>query len=608
MQRITKFSAIIGFLAVMTFVIGMFMYMPTLTEKGFSFSPESVFALGTGGDGGCCGGGGGDGGGGGRDGGGGGGCTHNCNPQPKHPVCTLNVSPTTIYKGESATLTWTTNNASVASIDQGIGSVSLNGNKSVSPTETTTYTLTASGYGETVTCSKTVTVKIKVYDPVCTLNLNPTSIKKGESATLTWTTSNADSVSINQGIGQVSANGNTSVSPTQNTTYTLTATGNGKTVTCEKYITITEIPGLSCDSFNASPSSFGKGGGTTNLSWNTTGATSVSIDQGIGGVAQDGNMSVGVSNSKTFTLTASNAQNTVTCQTSVSVETDQGCTSNCGGGGGGGSSRPSCKFFKASDKDIEEGDKVTLSWETRRGEEILIKDNHGEELLDSDDDDDVDEGSLVVYPDRDTTYTLRVEGKNNKTDSCTVKVNVDDEVRVTTVRDRQPVTTITFREVPYTGFDAGPMLAGLFYALLAAWALVASYIVVIKKGSVMGFSLATAGIAGATGAKFASAPVIARAAVAAPTNLPVATDEEEEEEEVVEEESTDGEEDSAIQNRAFASGIILSADALVAVKNAGTNAEERLTIIDAVISRAKESFAREDGWIALDRARISTLF
>jgi hypothetical protein len=705
MQRITKFSAIIGFLAVMTFVIGLFMYMPTMTNQGASISPAVAVAFTTGGGGtgcGSCGGGGG----GGNGGGGNGGSWYNPPTPPPppppppvyvpRPVCALDAAPTTINRGDSVTLTWSTSNASSVSINQGIGSVSRNGSKIVSPQQNTTYTLTASGNGKTVTCSKTITVHIPVPDPVCTFDAAPTTINQGQSATLSWTTQNASSVSINQGIGSVNANGSRSVSPSQNTTYTLTASGNGKTVTCSKTITV-HIPtpdpvctfdaapttitngqsstlswttqnassvsidqgiggvnangsrsvspsqnttytltasgngktvtcsktivvnpvvhNLSCDSFTASPSSFGVGGGTTNLSWNTTGASSVSIDQGVGSVSVDGNYSLSVGSSKTFTLTASNGQNTVQCQTSVSVDTNTGCTSNCGGGGGGGTSRPSCKLFTASDRNIEAGDKVTLSWETRRGKEILIKDNHGEEILDSNDDDDVDEGTVVVYPKKDTTYTLKVEGKNRKTDSCTVKVNVDDEVTVTTVRDRQPVTTITFRDVPYTGFDAGPMLAGLFYALLAAWALVASYIIVVKKGSVMGLSLATIGAAG-IGARFASkkasvaAPVVARAAVAAPANLPVATDEDEEEEEVVEDDEDDmgGEEDSLLQNRAFASGIILSMDALAAVKRAGSNTNERLTIIDAVIARAKESFPREDGWISLDKARISSLF
>jgi hypothetical protein len=524
------------------------------------------------------------------------------------PVCTLNAAPMTITKGQHATLTWTTTNATAVKVN-GV-TVALGGSQVVTPQQTTTYTLTATGNGKIVTCAKTVTVVPPTLDPRCEMDAAPTTITAGQSSKLSWSTWNVTSAAISPTIGSVALNAindNQMVTPAQTTTYTLTASGNGKTITCAKTITVTPVVvGLSCDQFVASPSHFGVGGGTTKLTWNTTGASSVSISD-IGNVGVDGNIDYNTSQSKTFTLTASNGQNQVQCQTSVSVDTNTGCTSNCGGGSNGGTSRPSCKFFKASDKDVEEGDKVTLSWETSRGQELLIKDNHGEEILDSNDDDEVDEGSIVVYPKKDTTYTLKVEGKSNKTDSCTVKVNVDDEVTVTTVRDRQPVTTITFRDVPYTGFDAGPMLAGLFYALLAAWALVASYIVVIKKGSVMGFSLATVGMA--QGASY-KAPVVARTATpVAPSNLPVARDDEDEEE--ADDEAADevvGDEDAVLENRAFALGIILSKDALEVVKRADQDVASQLTIIDAIAARAKESFPREDGWIALDKARITTLF
>ena len=44
--------------------------------------------------------------------------------------------------GQSANLSWSSVNATSVSIDQGIGSVSVSGNRSVSPTVTTTYTIT----------------------------------------------------------------------------------------------------------------------------------------------------------------------------------------------------------------------------------------------------------------------------------------------------------------------------------------------------------------------------------------------------------------------------------------------------------------------------------
>ena len=63
-------------------------------------------------------------------------------PQP--PTASLNVLPSTITAGGTATLSWNTGNAVSASIDNGIGSVAVpSGSQPVSPAATTTYTLTA---------------------------------------------------------------------------------------------------------------------------------------------------------------------------------------------------------------------------------------------------------------------------------------------------------------------------------------------------------------------------------------------------------------------------------------------------------------------------------
>lgn len=74
------------------------------------------------------------------------------------PTASFSVSATSITSGQSVTLTWSTTNATTASIDQGIGAVATSSTKVVSPTATTIYTLTATGAGGTVTQSVTVTV------------------------------------------------------------------------------------------------------------------------------------------------------------------------------------------------------------------------------------------------------------------------------------------------------------------------------------------------------------------------------------------------------------------------------------------------------------------
>ncbi|MDE2757688.1 MAG: peptidoglycan-associated lipoprotein Pal [Acidobacteriota bacterium] len=79
-------------------------------------------------------------------------------PPPPKPTATLSANPTTIQKGKSSTLTWSTSNATNVSINQGVGDVSTSGSRSVSPGSSTTYTLTAKGEGGSVTASARVTV------------------------------------------------------------------------------------------------------------------------------------------------------------------------------------------------------------------------------------------------------------------------------------------------------------------------------------------------------------------------------------------------------------------------------------------------------------------
>lgn len=80
-------------------------------------------------------------------------------PSPA-PTSTLSALPGTITQGASSSLSWTSTNATSASINNGVGAVTpvAGGSVSVSPMTTTTYTLTASGPGGQSTSQATVTV------------------------------------------------------------------------------------------------------------------------------------------------------------------------------------------------------------------------------------------------------------------------------------------------------------------------------------------------------------------------------------------------------------------------------------------------------------------
>lgn len=76
------------------------------------------------------------------------------------PWCELRVSPTRIEDGERATLRWETENATYASINQGVGRVDEDGgSERVSPSRDTTYRMTVrNSDGDEETCSATLRV------------------------------------------------------------------------------------------------------------------------------------------------------------------------------------------------------------------------------------------------------------------------------------------------------------------------------------------------------------------------------------------------------------------------------------------------------------------
>ncbi len=81
------------------------------------------------------------------------------------PTVAIAAAPLTILPGQASTLTWNSSNATDAEIDQGIGSVDLNGSIDVYPTETTTYTITVLGSEITENASITVNVERKLTYP-----------------------------------------------------------------------------------------------------------------------------------------------------------------------------------------------------------------------------------------------------------------------------------------------------------------------------------------------------------------------------------------------------------------------------------------------------------
>jgi peptidoglycan-associated lipoprotein len=70
-------------------------------------------------------------------------------PPAARPTVTLQANPTSINKGDSTTLSWSSTNATQLTISPEVGAVAPEGSTKVTPSDSTTYTITASGPGGT---------------------------------------------------------------------------------------------------------------------------------------------------------------------------------------------------------------------------------------------------------------------------------------------------------------------------------------------------------------------------------------------------------------------------------------------------------------------------
>ncbi|MFO0673517.1 MAG: hypothetical protein U0235_28525 [Polyangiaceae bacterium] len=106
---------------------------------------------------------------------------------------------------------------------------------------------------------------------------------------------------------------------TQTTTFTLKATNVLGESTATALVTVGAPPLPTINSFTATPNAL-SGAGNVTLAWDTSDATSVSIDQGVPAInGATGQISVAVSATKTFTLTATNVTGNTTKSVNVVV-------------------------------------------------------------------------------------------------------------------------------------------------------------------------------------------------------------------------------------------------------------------------------------------------
>jgi peptidoglycan-associated lipoprotein len=86
-------------------------------------------------------------------------------PVAVKPTATISADRTSIKKGESVRLTWTTTDATNVSIAPEVGAVTAQGSTTVTPANSATYTITATGAGGSADASVHITVTVPPPPP-----------------------------------------------------------------------------------------------------------------------------------------------------------------------------------------------------------------------------------------------------------------------------------------------------------------------------------------------------------------------------------------------------------------------------------------------------------
>lgn len=167
------------------------------------------------------------------------------NPAPT--LTTISLSPASIVLGQSATLMWTSTNATnCTAAGAWSGNQALSGTLTVTPSDagTASYDLTCTGPGGSANAEADLTVSAPV--PTVSVSVAPTTVTLGQSATLSWSSTQATSCTASGSwSGAQSTSGSLSVTPGSSgvASYTLACTGTGGTAQSTASLTVTAPTG-----------------------------------------------------------------------------------------------------------------------------------------------------------------------------------------------------------------------------------------------------------------------------------------------------------------------------------------------------------------------------
>lgn len=232
-------------------------------------------------------------------------------PAPGAVTVTISANPTSVASGSTATLTWSSTNASSCT-----ASGSWSGTRPTSGTETTAaitagaaYTLTCTGAAGMAAATANVAVApVSGAQPTVTITANPASVTSGASSILTWSSTDATScVASGNWTGSKGISGTETIANiTAASAFTLTCTGAGGMGSSTANVAIAAPSLQPTVTIIANPTVVASGGSST-LTWTSGNTTTCTASGGWSGTKTTSGSQVipSITAASAFTLTCS---------------------------------------------------------------------------------------------------------------------------------------------------------------------------------------------------------------------------------------------------------------------------------------------------------------
>jgi hypothetical protein len=133
----------------------------------------------------------------------------------------------------------------------------------------------------------------------------------------------------------------------------------------------------------------------------------------------------------------------------------------------------------ASPATIQAGASAYLSWQSYGASQAWLSDGIGNVAAN---------GSMSVRPSTSRTYTLTVADGYGHTQSCTTSITVGGVAPIAPIHPAPAYPHVNLNQIPYTGFDFGPVGNAIYWGSLLSFAAAAAYLMIYYRGGAFAFA------------------------------------------------------------------------------------------------------------------------